>query len=808
MITEENLAQMHNVAVEQIEITTKELKEMGFTSNDLTKMVRTGQLIRIKTGYYEVPVKELHAYGKDLIKKKDMEKAVKCFKTCYELEPNNINVLLQLFYQSIIGEEYEDALKYFDGIFNSNDTNDNNIADNYLYLYLLGYITDIPDKYKTLLDSISEEDIMLTKKSLMYPDVDEINRCRKDILEHKFKPVMNKLHSMSTGRKFSSIRELILRELLDKANKEKIQSTSLIYSYIEKKDYESVMLTLEAEKDVKGLSLLYEYLLVIAHDYLEIKTTEKVPPIPNFGINNTFNAISHRHYKRALELLMNHNKAKSIPDNKNILYFALVDINELIESLTLTTIDKDEQVVLTGFEKEKMEIEECEQLEIDGFNEKEVTYADVVSSLIGKKKEEVEDILSKYLAQKGLNNYKYIIDLLLDICTLENDLSYAKAMIELANIGIPKYKLDLSNYIKGFYLSLSGSLFEIAEKYLEIISYANEMVTNKIDVDTLKIALEDKKLPKEETVKVEQPTKVKVTSTDLPRTPKVEKTLVNKEDKDSEQQFIQSKISAFESGEDVVILKAMDNERRKNIHHIVASIPSVKSFSIGNGLSRRIVLTNSPYIEGKINKRALSIEGDKAYREQDYEKCIECYRTLLYLVKPSANVYAKLGLAYMKKNQLEKAIKYLTISTELSKEVDGTFDFTELIAKLSGKGFDAEETKPKFHMDESEFLSEENYYGVEHIEDISRMVFGENISLEEACKTFNYDENQMNVIRLIYAEEYYRAGDYKSGDALVKVVTNAKDKSKRVKKILEQVNARKKFYKNSPRENSLVYMYK
>ena len=50
------------------------------------------------------------------------------------------------------------------------------------------------------------------------------------------------------------------------------------------------MLTLEAEKDVKGLSLLYEYLLVIAHDYLEIKTTEKVPPIPNFGINNTFNA--------------------------------------------------------------------------------------------------------------------------------------------------------------------------------------------------------------------------------------------------------------------------------------------------------------------------------------------------------------------------------------------------------------------------------------------------------------------------------------------------------------------------------------
>mgnify|MGYP003311019439 CR=1 FL=1 len=36
----------------------------------------------------------------------------------------------------------------------------------------------------------------------------------------------------------------------------------------------------------------------------------------------------------------------------------------------------------------------------------------------------------------------------------------------------------------------------------------------------------------------------------------------------------------------------------------------------------------------------------------------------------------------------------------------------------------------------------------------------------------------------------------------------AQDPDYWLKKILEQVNARKKFYKNSPRENSLVYMYK
>ena len=36
--------------------------------------------------------------------------------------------------ENLINEKYEDAFKYFDGIFNSPSTNYNNIADNYLYL--------------------------------------------------------------------------------------------------------------------------------------------------------------------------------------------------------------------------------------------------------------------------------------------------------------------------------------------------------------------------------------------------------------------------------------------------------------------------------------------------------------------------------------------------------------------------------------------------------------------------------------------------------------------------------------------------
>ena len=100
-------------------------------------------------------------------------------------------------------------------------------------------------------------------------------------------------------------------------------------------------------------------------------------------------------------------------------------------------------------------------------------------------------------------------------------------------------------------------------------------------------------------------------------------------------------------------------------------------------------------------------------------------------------------LDYMKKNQLEKAIKYLTISTELSKEVDGTFDFTELIAKLSGKGFDAEETKPKFHMDESRNFNEKRRlnYKKEYviIKTETRTHHGETTDFEKELKLLTFD---------------------------------------------------------------------
>lgn len=807
MITEDRINQVYLNMLEQPELTTKDLKEIGFTPNDLTNLVKLGRLNRVRKGYYVVSAKELYDYGKSLLKKREYDKAYLVFSKCNELEPTNINTLLQLFSQSITMKNYDKAFEYFEQIFNEENCLENNKSENYLYLYLLSFLTEIPSKYKVILDNLSLSDVEAKKMTPLY-SVDEANQIRKSILEQRFKLALNSLKLKTKERGFSSFRENILKNLLTQARQAREEIYNSLVECVDNKDYEKIILLLEEEQKKHQLSLNLENLLFLARDYIKIKEIGQVPKTPDYTINNTFNAIAHHNYKRALELLVEYNERTGKQASNNFLYAFLVDINELIDSLSIQK--ENEQLVLSGFEAEK-EIT-GEQLKIPGFDEAEISYATLVSSLIGHKVEEANDVIDKYLTQRGIIKYRYLIDNLLAISTLENDLSYSKAMFELANISNGTYKLDISSYIQLFYMYFVNGQYEIANHYLMIIEGSNELIPNKINVELLRDSLSSKRgYGKEEKNVVNDIVSDKeiVSQEDIQSTtiiPIKEKT--NNDNQDV--QFINDKIALFETGEDIVVLRAMDQLRRKRIHNIVASIPSVKSFSVGTDNKRHIVLTNSPYISTKVNKRELANEGDKAYREQDYDHCIECYRTLLYIVKPNPNVYAKLGLSYMKKKDIKRAVEYLTVATELSKENNGTYDFTELIGKLTRKSVTIEEKKPNFVMSEKEFSTEENNYGVQYISEISEMVFKQGMSLEAACQKFNYDINQMNIIRLIYAEEYYQASDYKSGDALVKLVVNSKNKSKRVKNTLERVLARKCFYKNRPKEKeqSFVYMYK
>lgn len=73
------------------EISTKEIKNLGFNPNEITEMVEDDTIVRIRRGYYKVGnVSKLYGYGRLLIELKRREDAINCFKKCFELDSTNV----------------------------------------------------------------------------------------------------------------------------------------------------------------------------------------------------------------------------------------------------------------------------------------------------------------------------------------------------------------------------------------------------------------------------------------------------------------------------------------------------------------------------------------------------------------------------------------------------------------------------------------------------------------------------------------------------------------------------------------------
>lgn len=72
----------------------------------------------------------------------------------------------------------------------------------------------------------------------------------------------------------------------------------------------------------------------------------------------------------------------------------------------------------------------------------------------------------------------------------------------------------------------------------------------------------------------------------------------------------------------------------------------------------------------------------------------------------------------------------------------------------------------------------------------------EHISIEKAKKHMGLMQEQVLLIKLVYARDYYTSEMYLEGDTLIKEVERSQNKTTRVIKFLNEVRTNKKFYKN------------
>jgi len=331
MINEENLQKLYESIINDNELTTKQLKECGFNYNDLKELINQEVLRRDKIGYYSfLNNNDLYEYGKNLISLREYDKAAVCFEKCHQIDPYNYETCFQLFMRNVKIKNYDKAFEYLDKIFNSSNPFYNNDCD--FYLYLLSFVTDVPEKYKAYSRCISFDNIKVSKKDTRYENIKLHNQLRQAALNQKFGYAFKFFGDILKNGKMNQELEII-RTFLSQITKVQKDNNIKIIELLRLKNYDAIIKVMGKIEERHNLNLIDEYIFIMAKDLKQIEETKMIPEIDKLNSNGMFDAIYNHDYVLALELSEKYNYKNSLTDDQNIIYCFLKEIVSLINKI-------------------------------------------------------------------------------------------------------------------------------------------------------------------------------------------------------------------------------------------------------------------------------------------------------------------------------------------------------------------------------------------------------------------------------------------------------------------------------------------
>lgn len=856
MIKEENLVKLYDAIIDGKELTTKVLNEMGFVGAYLTDLVNSGEVTRVKRGLYEPKnTFGLYEYGISLSKQKEFYKSEACFERCLQYDSTNIDACLQLLLNSIYREDYEKTVELCDLLLESGDVYYKN--DAIFYLYLLSNVTTLQYKHINLVKCNNRDDIYkVTLEDKKYKDAKLHADLRKLAYTKSFALVLKKLNDYLAKDGELLIEDLITKKLLQKVIQEQTNTFKDINEALSIKNYEKIKEILENIDNTSRLSAEESICLVLCNKIIDIQNTGIIKDVKKINPVDLAHAIRVNNYEKAKELASTYPLGerqnicllKSLVNDWYDLIIGLKEKNDALEEEI--SVSKDESLKNTDLEEN--EVKQTEKID----------FSNIISLLTQNKIEEALTNLSIYLNQIDKNKYEFLIVDLIKISLLEKDLSFYEPMLILALIDRNNYEFELSKYVQEFYIAISQNKFEQARLYLEIISNSKnigaiDIVTDglyKVLCDSekkLNYKLQISKLLSEsglssqsldfEVEKLLRGTKKKYvfddnavltelqdntsnTKTNLDESldsEDFESTLDVDDDSTLKEPVLEiegsntpisiNPLSELERkflsyykklpNNGIALLGPMTEDKSNKILEIAGSYEDVLSYIITDEFGdKRIMLKYCDKID--IDHREIYKAAKDAYANKEIDKSIELNLKLLkFYDAPTSNIYAILGISFMKKKNIPLAIEYLTVANHFVKEAGLNYDYENLLLRLKGGKIDKEDLKSNVKINISEYDDTTNYYGINNFDEIDDYIIETGLDVETACYNINLSLEETQIIKLIYAREYYIQGLINKGDQFFKSVEKSKDKTKKVIQIMEEIRKNKKFYQTRTVDN-------
>lgn len=744
-------------------LTTELLNKCNYTLTDINKLIEDRILKKEEDGSYSfLSVDELLRYIKTLEKNTNKPKTkqkVKMFlKRCYEMSSHHLELAHELFLGCIEENDYIQALEYLEPLAKTENKYYN--EDSNFYLFLLNYIADMPYLYNKYANSLSLCDIKVNSDNQRYNNIEEINEIREAVYYHHFHYAIKLFNNLFNTDELAT-NEIITKNLLLQAVATKTSTEEKILNYVKRNKYQEIIEFLIKQQNQRKLSLKEEAILKIVTEIINITNKCEIPEKTTLEYKKLYDAIGGGNYEIALKLCKKNNKRKGIKKEEDILYILLIKINYLIEQYDPFAMGNQNYDFFTNNDN------------------KSGLFPDIIRHLTNSDTKGAFKCLEEHLEKINKKQYEYLIIELIKLSIIEKDQEFAKPMTMLSNIANDDYIFETSDYIKGFNTMLSQHKIEEARIYLNII----------LKADSLGYKCNTKELLQNALKSAEKMVNYSRKSEDL-----------NNETNDPDIRFAKSQYYLLLEKKGIIILEHMDdNVARKICKYLSSNYDDVKTFSIGDGSQKRIVLRYSPFFDEEVNIKELIEKGEKYWKRNDLESFIKVYTTLLEFGNPTSYIYSKLGLAYLYTEKKQMAVDFLTIATELSKQKKQKYDYTNLINTIDVP--DSDDEKPYFVMSEDTFSNDtQENYGIENIEQIIADIIELGLPVRLACQQLGIPDNKINKILLVCAKRYYCQGDIEKGDHFLSVVESTKGKTKEISGIIREIRENKKFYQNRNQE--------
>ena len=241
------------------------------------------------------------------------------------------------------------------------------------------------------------------------------------------------------------------------------------------------------------------------------------------------------------------------------------------------------------------------------------------------------------------------------------------------------------------------------------------------------------------------------------------------------------------------------------IKDITEEYKNMVRFVVNVGGEKFVVLRYKPIIQERLDIKEILKEADEAFKSGDYKTAKVLYFELLTVFsKPSSFIYSRTGMSLYKLGKKKQAIDYLLMANYMAKKEERDVDYTDLINKLRFGSVDEIDKKISVNMSDSDFTywTEGNFHGVDNFDEINDYILLKGVDVETACKELGISREKANIVKLLYAREFYMRKDVKKGDQFLKAYEESEYKTTYSKSLYDEIKRTKKIYVNRKQDSS------